>query len=232
MIRTMRSKSKNFLSIALALIMLMVLIPQNVHAATAHEIQNQINNIQGLSASRSGNTVTVTGTRSNYNESLSLDLNNNVRVIWLATLTAGSSLRDPLIEITGSGTFEVGNNGEIAAQDREAIKGSSTSCKIVVSGGLVSSTSNNSNYPVIYLSSSGNTGENLTISGGRVEAKGTTQALSSSGTVKVTGGEVLANQGAAIRLNGSSAKAEVSGGLVFAYGTQIVGTSSSNRNVI
>jgi hypothetical protein len=127
---------------------------QTVNAATAAQLKTTIDDY-GLSAAASGNTVTVTGIKTNVTEGLSLDIDADVTVIWKATLSGNvdnscgligceggpvvvplSSSPPALIYITGSGTFEM-QSGSISNTATTAVIMLNSDGTVKISGGTV-----------------------------------------------------------------------------------------------
>ena len=95
-----------------------------------------------LSASVSGNTVTVTGNVSGATKHLSLKIDAAVTVLWKATYEGSTSNGNGMFNLYGSGTFEVAGgiitqneNGEI--NPTPAISASDYPITIKVSGGMI-----------------------------------------------------------------------------------------------
>ncbi len=215
----------------------------------------------GEVSSTSGRSVNATGTGSK------VTVSGNGKV-----LTAGG------YAILTSGSTEVKDNATVSATTGTAINASGTSGTVTVSSGTVSSTtgraisvtgsgsqvtvsggviknSATSSYPVIYFSNINNTGLNITISGGRVEAASSGYAIQTYGsvvisgnaeisattgrtiyvtgassTVTVIGGKVSATTGNAIHSAGAGTVVSVIGGVVFAHGTAITGADNVINN--
>ena len=167
-----------------------------------------------------GNTVTVTGsliTPSGNSNSLTLNIDSDVTVVWQATLQGAPSGRYSLINISGgSGTFEVQSGGTIENTGTgRAITNNSASVIKVYEGAKVSSQTRTTGTSIegnqifnatIHLADSGTeTADRLIISGGTVEntstsGNGYAYAVfnASTGAVNVSGGTVLAKSDRAI----------------------------------
>lgn len=118
------------------------------------------------------NAIVVTGSKTDAVSTLSLNIPEGKTVVWKATFKGGTT--DYLIGLTGKGTFEVAESGEIDASTGGAIKGvfnyeSPSIPSITVSGGTVKAAEG----CAIYIN--GNTIESIavTVSGGIVSNAGT-----------------------------------------------------------
>jgi hypothetical protein len=186
------------------------------HAETAAQLVTRITNYNSsaggtgtLSASYSGSTVTVTGTKTGAISGLYLVIDQNVTVIWKADLTGNtgpSGCSDfecvALINKAGRGLFEVQSGGKVAQTGAGYA---------IVNGNDWSDDDDPSNYG------------NITISGGTVSATTGKAVLGFFGTVIVSGGTVSATTGVAVQ---SSSLVLVTGGTV-TVGTG--GTKYSNH---
>lgn len=156
------------------------------------KIQTTIDNEQNTS-------VTVTGSKTGVDNAIFLSIPEGKTVVWKATYASLDSYSLNLILLTGSGTFEVTDGGEITTVKGYAVSVSSIgNNEVVVSGGKVSSDQKRA-------ISIGNNGCNVTVSGGTVSSK----------------------TGSAIYVSSTSTPVTVSGGLVFAYGTGLSDVVSS-----
>ncbi|MDR1292533.1 MAG: InlB B-repeat-containing protein [Clostridiales Family XIII bacterium] len=126
------------------------------------------------------------------------------------------------VQATAAGGYAIRTNGNvsveggtISAQTGRAISAEGASSAVTVSAGTVSNSGTTDANPVIYMSNTGNTGQNVTVSGtGKVQTTGTGgHAIRTSGSVSVSGAtsEVSARAGIAIR---ADAGVSVSGGTV------------------
>jgi len=92
-----------------------------------------------------GDTITVTGTKTNADGPMTLNIPSDVRLIWTAvyigeadTITGKTNM---CIDLTGAGTFEVADGAEIEGTELKLIYiGAEEMLNIVVSGGSVTNT--------------------------------------------------------------------------------------------
>ncbi|GHT09999.1 hypothetical protein FACS189426_09530 [Bacteroidia bacterium] len=154
------------------------------------------------------------------NSKYTISAYNNVSVTVSGGTVSGNYLAiyavtgsSPSITVSGGTVF--GNNWAINADY-------ATGGSITVSGGTVRAAEGEA------ISSSSNM--NILISGGRVEALGSSEDISSaintSSTITVTGGVVCAKEGYASQFTGATQTATLSGGFVFGYGTLTTGNST------
>ena len=219
--------------------------PQMMRADSAAQLGKQIGAAgTGFASSVSGNTVTVTGSHTGVTAKLSLNIDAGVTVKWGATISSTANITT-LISLLGSGTFEVAG-GAIAATNCNAISAENSDVTIIVSSGTVSC----STKPFLAIYTNGisskvtisggmvstttstavkNEGANslVTVSGtGQVQATGNGGiAIYTMGNVHVIGGIVSATTGNAI-YSGTGSTILVDGGMVFAYGNQIIGVNN------
>ena len=194
-----------------------------VYAADANQLKTTIETFDhggtgALSASVSGNTVTVTGSVTDVMNDLLLNINTGVTVLWKATyVTSVSTNMCAAVSLLGSGTFEVAAGGSIVHNRNYhecavAINVPGAGISIKVSGGTVSST----NIAIDNTYSGGV----VEVSGGTVQAGGTGNAISGgSSTITISGGRILAQEGYAV--NNTTGTVTISGGIGFAYGTTV-----------
>ena len=214
-------------------------------AQSVADLANAINNYGddgGLTAAISGNTITVTGSETSI-ASLELNIPENVKVLWKAEI-AGNTNRynngyimdsPSLIELSGSGVFEMENGTINQTGSGNAISNASlSSVTINVFGGTVTNASTgyyssairiqsagvvnvsqiDENFPTsikaIYLADEAE----LNITGGKVENTSDYVIYNySTGTVNILGGTVNATQGTAI-YNERAGTIDISGGTV------------------
>lgn len=219
----LKTRVNKLLSILLAMAVMICIFavkPQTVDAATADQIAFQINQSFShggtgpISASNSGGTVTVTGKVSGVQNTLTLNLDSKVNVVWKAKYS-GNNLY-PLVELTGGGTFEVVTGGSIANSGGDAIYSSGTNSKILVSGGDVSSGA--VERSAIFA---GGNNSVITVSGGTLGAsakKGYAVCTAGTNTKITVGGGMLratGEGGSAIYIMGGSGTAiNINGGTV------------------
>jgi hypothetical protein len=165
-----------------------------------------------------GGTVTVDGTLNLAPATLEFDIPSGVTVKWDAKLTADDSYPSPLsntlIQLTGSGDFEVTTNGEIITTytGSDWLAPISSSGNVIISGGTVSATGDS-------IQAVG-AGGDVTVNGGTVTATGDgSWAVGADGDVTVNGGTVSADgsDSAAVSADGDVA---VNGGTVSADGDE------------
>ena len=174
-----------------------------------------------LSASVSGNTVTVTGDVTGAMNTLSLNIDASVTVLWKAAYV-GSYNYGNVIEVEGSGTFEVAGGSIMQiASDGSAISAGtngSTGTTIKVSSGTVMCSADG--WEDNAIKNYANNGK-IIVSGGTVQATGDNNfAINGSNYVAITisGGMILAKSTAVYNFNGW---VTISGGVIFAYGTDV-----------
>ena len=196
------TKRNRLISILLAMTLasaLFVAVPQTAFAADATALKTTIEGFdhagQGtLSATVSGNTVTVTGSVVGAVNIILLDIDPGITVVWKASYhCVGTQAGLALINVKGGGTFEVSEGGSIiqSSLDGPAI-GSHGSGIIRVNGGTVSS------------------GDLRTI------------VVEGPGRVEVISGTVVNHNpgdGSAIYAGAQATSVTISGGEVLAYGS-------------
>jgi len=171
-------------------------------------IQNAIN------AASSGDTITVTGTKSGITSKLNLNIKSGVKVIWKASFSGAVDINGQgMIDLTGAGTFEVAAGGLIKQTGGMSytlyVHGS---VNVRISGGTIST----SRMMAIYSDGNGN----IEVLSGTVENTGNDRAIQSSygsnRTIKISGGTVRATgSGSAIfSHNSADLTIAVSGGKV------------------
>ena len=140
------TKRSRMLSVLLAVLLTLVLfaaIPNKVHAANALDLYNLINNFNhggkgALSATLSGNTVTVDGDVSGVVNSLWLYIDADVRVVWRAKYR-GDSGSVELIRIMNdsspAGTFELVKGGLLVCNSPATLE--HCSGDVIVNGGEI-----------------------------------------------------------------------------------------------
>ncbi|MDR0230966.1 MAG: hypothetical protein LBI82_02475, partial [Dysgonamonadaceae bacterium] len=175
------------------------------NSMNAADIGNNIQN--AIAGVTSGDIVTVTGSKTDGDGKIELNIPTDITVVWKA---ASKGL---YFDITGGGTFEVAVDGKIEVTSGKAVQ--SATGNVIVSGGEVSASGfdcfaifvDNGNVTVFdgMVSADGdyssaieiNTG-NVIVAGGMVSADGHyghdcyAICVNTSGTVMVTGGNVTA----------------------------------------
>jgi len=117
--------------------------PREVRAASdPGELAQKINNFthggQGdILAEVIGVTVKVTGSVTGAVNTLYLDPDEDVKVLWMAEYSGSGSPSGSLLHTTGKGTFEVAAGGDIAGSGSYTLINDSVSCTIEVSGGRI-----------------------------------------------------------------------------------------------
>lgn len=187
------------------------IMPLTTGAGLATQISSWSHGGTGtLSASESSNTVTVTGTVTGAANTLTLNIDENVTVVWKADLGfAESGLTTSRLTLSGKGTFQLPSGGKISGAQVNAsayIINVTESVTFEISGGEVVSTASESNtYYAIAIGgsskfnmtagsiTSGNAGIRVTsdnpdmviISGGTIETVNITiGAKTSKGNIK------------------------------------------------
>ena len=152
-----------------------------------------------------------------------------------------------VIETRGENSIITVSGGTVSAISENAIIARGSNAKVYVSGGTVSNDSDNI-YPVIYLDNYFNSDLNVYISGtGKVEAKNMGRAIATFGGAIISddaqvssrgnSDAILASTSATVKDHAkitafygrtiSSSNVTVSGGLVFAYGTEVLDVITS-----
>jgi len=254
---------KRYFSVLLALALMLGLVtamPLTVSAEDANTLTAAIANFDHggtgkLTAVVSGSAVTVTGNVTGVTNSLWLEIDSGVTVIWEAGYSgAGNDVRSCLIFLYGSGAFEVAAGGNIKNTGYHAIfsegvavtvsggkvENAGGGCaiyseqQVAVSGGTVSDSSG-LGYCVIQAYS-------LKMNGGMVTSGGEGVVIQ-GGSINISGGKVentgkgSAINGRDVNVSGGTVSAKtgdaiygsnsvaISGGFVFAYGADIDGVA-------
>jgi len=182
---------KKNLSLLLAIAMVLTFFPAQAFAdsvLTPQEAVAQAIKDSGFTATVKDSTVTVTGSVTNKNSPIKIDIPDGVTVDWKATLSGegGSNEfgRDSLLNLAGTGDFILDSMGKIQSSNWTAIEAIGPTLTL---NGLVSS----ENGPAICSYSS----MDITISGGLVQSKSMNAICfyKDNATVTVTGGSVLSN---------------------------------------
>jgi len=245
----MKSKLSTFnFQLSTLLLFAAFLAPLTMRADTASKIADYINGIKytdygtgKFTATASGNTVTVSGSFANNSAyALTLNIDTTVTVLWLASATTGSyNSGFELINLSGSGMFEVDTGGEIKATpttNRNAIKSKGVTIKI--NGGTVVGNGTDAIYAgngaVTVTAGSVNvtngiainagSGAKVTVSGGTVNSSGSVAISTYNGTLGVSGGMVSSSASQAINASGSAVT--VSGGEIISSGGESICLSS------
>jgi len=160
-----------------------------VYAENAEQLRTTINNYVGctgnLTATASGNTVTITDTlKCTNNKILTLDINPDTKVVWQAYLTGNAP--NELIIKKGKGTLEIQsgyikNNNDNSLYNAIKIEEGD----LIISGGVISG---ERGYGVRNFSTG-----TVTITGGEISMKGSSSVAvhnNSTGTVNIKGGTI------------------------------------------
>ncbi|MCL2059268.1 MAG: S-layer homology domain-containing protein [Oscillospiraceae bacterium] len=158
--------------------------PLVASARTASELEESINNFDhggdgNLTATASGDTVTVTGVVTGVTKMLELIIDPGVTVVWKADYSGPGSIH--LIYLSGTGIFEVAEGGALTTSGiTNAIGTTGVQSNVVVSGGVLKAENT-------VISANGS----IVMSGGIVESTKNGSALNCGGTITVSGGEVI-----------------------------------------
>ena len=138
------SDSKRLSAVILALALVLTLLPTVAFGAninviieqsdTEAEIAGKIDN--AVLAAPEGGTVTVTGSKTNVTQTIYLSLYDTITIIWKA-IYHGSAAKGGLIELYGSGVFEVAEGADIKSTGDSTPIVSPVAVAIVISGGTV-----------------------------------------------------------------------------------------------
>ncbi|MDR2580891.1 MAG: YDG domain-containing protein [Fibromonadaceae bacterium] len=196
-----------------------LVIALGVFAQTIEDVANTINAVSGLTAATSGNVVTVTGTATN-NASLTLNIPEDGTVVWQAELVGNVSLNNALINLTGTGTFnmESGSITHINNGMGRTINNESTGT-VNVLGGTVHNELGN------YNAIRNEVGGIVNVSGGTVSVWGG-QAIDNvaAGTINASGGTIINIGGVTAIRNFGTGTITVSGNAIITAAT-VVATS-------
>jgi len=130
----------NIKLLTIILILAVFLAPLKMQAETAAQLAVTISSFTGggtgsLSATKSNDTVYVTGTLNNVTTRLKLDIDAGVTVMWQAEISTDSGFTGyALIYSTGSGTFNVATGGYVMSTKNGVYAVSSFSTHIIVNG--------------------------------------------------------------------------------------------------
>ncbi len=189
--------TKKVMSLLLSIAMVLTFFPAQAFADSAPTPQEAVAQAikdSGYTATVKDSAVTVTGSVTNANSPITINIPDGVTVEWNATLSGegGSNSgvlngQSSLLNLTGNGDFILNSSGKITCASPTttvAIEALGPSLTIL---GLVSST----NGPAIFAAST----MDVTVSGGLVRSQ-TMNAICvkhDGATVTVTGGSVLSN---------------------------------------
>jgi|GEM_PF-6847921 len=236
-------RKTKFIATLLAIALCVSLLPISAAASSAAELADTINGITGLAATQSGDTVTVTGSVTDVTATLELAIDAGVEVIWQAEMTGGTTT-EPLITLSGSGTFELADGGRLVqttegSDAAHALKSADAATINVVGGTIfavkaagihaVGGTVNISGGEVSSENTYAVYGRDIVMSGGEVysatsnmsyatvRASGTTTV--SGGTVRNTGsGNALFSNNGPVVVQGDAVISSMSGTALFHTG--------------
>jgi len=242
----MKNKSRKLFSALLALVMvfgLLAAVPMTMTVSAANEgaLATTIYNFDPGNgagpfqltaiADTVNHTVTVTGTVTGATNTLALDIDAGVTVIWNASYSGTTpAVPDTLIKLSGKGTFEVAAGGSIinngAGLAIYAPAGSDF-ININVNGGTATATTG---YAV-YIAGNNAT---VAVTGGTASATtgGAVAVKGNYASVNVNGGTVSATTGVGIFIEGGYSTVNVSGGAVSTGGAASYAVSVIGDNAI
>jgi len=179
------------------------------------QIQTELQTL--INGATANDRVVVTGSKTDADITLTLQIAAEKKVVWQAVYQSSSSLKNTfLISFSGSGCFEVAD-GELITENAHTIQATNTGSTIIVSGNGKVLTSGTVEDPI---------GDEVhaMFTYGNVEVKDNAQvsapkgeiiaSLGDNATIIVSGGSVTTTIGAAIITIGKNAKVFVSGGYV------------------
>ena len=233
----MTSKTKQLLSTILALAMVFgvfVALPMTASAADRNlDVISNSTSVAGLkqaidtalSQTNPGEAVIVTGSKTNADGTLTLNIPSDRRVLWKADYRG--DITTPLITLTGGGTFEVEEGGAIRATGAgSAINATGDKANINVSGGTVSAISTDA------ILTDGKDSK-TTVSGSGTVSCNTGRAIHARGassSVTVSGGTITSASQTAIWAPDTGSSVSISGGMVSSGGA--VATITANGSFI
>ncbi|MCL2548422.1 MAG: S-layer homology domain-containing protein [Symbiobacteriaceae bacterium] len=180
--------------------------------------------IQIGSGSATYNLINVTGTIIN----ISGEVNS---------INGGYAIND------SAGTGNVDNNttinvsmGEVTAGTACAIISKGTASTVSIAGGVISNAAGNNANPAIYMSAPLNGNPqlvNVTVTGGTVQSTSLSgYAVQTAGSLNLSGGTLLVNNGRAVNLIGDTSEFRMSGGVVQGSGANVVSTATENTTSV
>ena len=197
-----------------------------------------------LSASVSGDTVTVTGTVVAVKNMLSLNISTGVKVVWKASYKGAETTLLPLIQLSmsGNGTFEIPAGGIILQQGSYGTAIANNFNTVNINGGTVQTISGPAidNYGTVNISGGtvqttyneaiqNRSGATVNISGGTVQTT-SGHAIDNFGTLIVSGGTVLSTSGCAIN-NGNGATVNITNGTVQTISGNAIDNGNGTVNI-
>ena len=242
-------KSRVLSALMAGMFLLFAAMPVTARASTADELADQINGfVHGgtgtlLAIVPSDNIVSVISFTpiTEVKNKLCLNIGYGVTVIWKADYTSSPSFSDfAMIELTGSGTFEIAANGSVRTlSDSHTILGLYGCSTAIISSGTVSAidgfaiatfgpvTVNGGTISSENLYSIFATMTKITINKGTVRTATGIAVYAYDSIVNINGGAIYnVNEGFAILTTGYYAKAIVNGGFIFSNSRAIVGAAS------
>ncbi|MDR2956933.1 MAG: hypothetical protein LBU61_01965 [Coriobacteriales bacterium] len=225
------SKLVSILLTVTVMFTMFVAIPQTAYAApNEKELVNYIRNFNpgnggpttgqlSAVADTTNHTVTVSGNVTDAQYTLTLNIDAETKVIWVAQYS-GWTKGTSLLELTGAGTFEVSRKGSVTnLGPGHTIKATSNQSLIRIDGGTAEAAS---------VGNAINTAGSVEVNKGTVTSTTANAIVVNGSAVKfgasvlVSGGEVKTTQsGNAIYTTEPNIKVVVSGGLVSAAGSKI-----------
>jgi hypothetical protein len=179
------------------------------------QIQTELQTL--INSTTANDRVVVTGSKTDADITLNLDISTDKTVVWQATYQSSSSLKNTfLFSFSGSGTFEVAD-GELITANAHALEAMSIGSTIIVSGNGKVLSSGFVEDPIgpevhaIFTYGNVEIKDNAQVSAPMGEIIG---SLGDNATITVSGGSVTTGIGAAIITLGKNAKVFVSGGYV------------------
>ncbi|MCL1905891.1 MAG: hypothetical protein FWG06_02665, partial [Clostridiales bacterium] len=143
-----------------------------------------------------GDTVTVTGSKTGVDDTLKLDIPEDITVVWKAEYTGTVASGENLIGLAGAGTFEVTTGGTVEVSG-------DGSCAIYANSNIITSVSGDAKILSKGINSVAIDARNVSVSSGTVEATGDFGvAIEANSCVSISGGTVKASfEGSAIIIN-------------------------------
>jgi len=242
----MKKVTRRVFAILLVAVLVFGIAPLSASANTAAQLAAQLNAISGISASDSGDIVTVTGTNTSVSTPLALNLNPEVTINWQATYTGTvSPASASMMTISGSGTFNVESDGtimNIGTGNTLNITGSGTTLSVGSGGSIMSERSgstvllNGNNITVnvgdggSIISMDGNANAALQIGGGAA-ILGTKVNVDGGSVISVGAGFAI-NDGAGTALVNNDTEIKINSGAVTAGGNSAVHSTGIRSTVV
>jgi hypothetical protein len=170
----MKTRRRKHLLIGLVLVaalLMSVAVPREVEAMNASQLTDHINSfdhggIGKLHAQQSHNQVLVTGSVVGASKTLTLVIDQGIKVLWKAQYWGTAKTVLKLATEASRGTFEVASGGSIKGNNDFTIYNEGDSrCAVIVNGGEIINENQSSGTALV-------TGSLLTVSAGRVIATG------------------------------------------------------------